>query len=95
MNLREAAEQALYALELDAYGEPPRYERNEAIVALRAALAEPDEVAVAVAAEREACARVCDQRAKDYGYETDFYAHEHVAEALQCAALIRARGNDD
>ena len=38
---RAVAEQALTALELDAYGEPPRHERNVAIDALRAALAEP------------------------------------------------------
>lgn len=37
--LRRAAEMALTALELDAYGEPPRHERNAAIDALRAALA--------------------------------------------------------
>ena len=38
-DLRTAAQQALTALELDAYGEPPRHERNVAIDALRAALA--------------------------------------------------------
>ena len=38
-DLRKAAQQALTALELDAYGEPPRHERNVAIDALRAALA--------------------------------------------------------
>jgi hypothetical protein len=37
--LREAARQALIALEIDAYGEPPRHERNGAINALRDALA--------------------------------------------------------
>lgn len=37
-DLLKAAEQALHALEFDAYGEPPRHERNEAIEALRAAL---------------------------------------------------------
>jgi hypothetical protein len=41
--LREAARQALIALEIDAYGEPPRHERNVAINALRDALsAQPE-----------------------------------------------------
>jgi hypothetical protein len=48
--------------------------------------------ALVAAAEREACAKACEQRAKDYGYETDFYAAEHVSEARYCAAAIRARG---
>ena len=55
-------------------------------------LGEDEKLEWAMSLEREACAKICDQRAKDYGYETDFYAHEHVSEALQCAELIRARG---
>lgn len=46
----------------------------------------------AVRAERDACARVCDERVKGYQYETDIYASEHINEAKQCAAAIRARG---
>jgi hypothetical protein len=38
MTLVEAAKQALWALELDAYGEPPRPERNAAITTLRTAI---------------------------------------------------------
>jgi hypothetical protein len=60
-NLRKAAEQALYALEaMQSYAASERKGLricDEAIPALRAALAEPDEVAAAVAAEREACAK--------------------------------------
>lgn len=48
--------------------------------------------AFVAAAEREACARVCEGRVKDYTAETHFYAQEHVAEAQACAAAIRARG---
>ena len=40
-------------------------------------------IAKAVAAEREACAKVCDKRADEDGWEGS-YAH-------QCAAAIRSR----
>lgn len=71
-------------------------DRDAEIERLRNALAmardaEIERLREAVLEEREACAKVCDQRAKDYGYETDFYAHEHVSEALYCAEAIRAR----
>ena len=45
-------------------------------------------------AEREACARVCENRANGYQHETDVYAHEHINEANYCAAAIRARGEE-
>jgi len=41
-DLRAAAQQALEALELDAYGEPRRPERDAAITALCAALEHPE-----------------------------------------------------
>ena len=43
-------------------------------------------------AAHEACAKVCDLRARSYSMETDMWAHEHVSEAKICAAAIRARG---
>ena len=46
----------------------------------------------AVADEREACAKVCEERADSYKYATDPWAHEHISEANTCAAAIRARG---
>ena len=46
----------------------------------------------AVRAEREACAKVCEERADSYKYATDPWAHEHISEAKICAAAIRARG---
>ena len=51
--------------------------------------------ALVAAAEREACARVCEGRANGYQYATDPYAHEHITEANYCAAAIRARGDDE
>jgi len=53
-----------------------------------AALAEPepDAIARAVEAEREACARVCD------GYKE--YGDPITNWALDCAAAIRARGSE-
>lgn len=100
--LHEAAEQALRALEIDAYGEPPWHGRSEAIDALRAALAEPDgwrQCAVgqkttqycglleeAVKAEREACARLLDTMAAQDKW-SNYY--EIAADA------IRARERND
>lgn len=54
------------------------------------------------AAEREACAKVCEQESKDLGgvaegpFVTDFGKHTHMsmaAGAENCAAAIRARSN--
>ena len=47
---------------------------------------------VAMAYERKACAKVCEERADSYKYATDPWAHEHISEANTCAAAIRARG---
>ena len=76
-DLRKAAERALDALE-DIFGK----EKKDvgAINALRQALAEPDEVL----AEREACAKLCDEREKPNLYGV-----------RECAEAIRARGNHD
>ena len=41
----------------------------------------------AIAAEREACAKVCDVEAKRLGWPTERFAADN------CAAAIRARGN--
>ena len=43
-------------------------------------------------AAHEACANVCDLRARSYSMETDMWAHEHISEAKICADAIRARG---
>ena len=57
MNDREVMKMALEALELEATS-PPIAETAAALAALRAALAEPDDVAAAVEAEREKCERL-------------------------------------
>lgn len=75
MNLRKAAKQALEAM-LN-FPDDISDDMFESIIALKAALAETDEVAAAVAAEREACARLCDG-----------WTH---ADGDQCAEAIRAR----
>ena len=75
MNLREAAERALDALE-DIFGK----EKKDvgAINALRQALAQPDEVL----AEREACAKLCENMERNGAWITK----------AEAAAAIRARG---
>ena len=54
------------------------------------------------AAEREACAKVCEQVSKDFGgvaegpFVTDFGKHTHMSMAVgaeNCVAAIRARVN--
>jgi hypothetical protein len=47
-------------------------------------------VELGVAAEREACAKVCDERAAAHPMGSD-----EQCEAEDCAAAIRARGNHD
>ena len=46
------------------------------------------------AEEREACAKVCDDRVTAYQYATDVWAQEHIDEARHLAKAIRARGNE-
>ena len=73
-DLREAAEMAL-----DALHNIDQSNNYDAIEALREALAQPDEVL----AEREACAKVCD----------DFAAQDKLSNYYAVAAkAIRARG---
>ena len=48
-------------------------------------------VSDAVAIEREACANVCDEFADDAVKEQDFHS---IATAEDCAAYIRARGQE-
>ena len=78
-NLRQAAEVALKYFE-DAHG----LEDTEVAIkeALRQALAQPDEVL----AEREACAKVCEQ----LGMATNGMNERNY----ECAEAIRARGDD-
>ena len=45
-------------------------------------------------AEREACAKVCDNRVTAYQYATDVWAQEHINEARHLAKAIRARGQE-
>jgi hypothetical protein len=75
----EAMKQALEALETLNSGDS--YKTHNAATALRRALAEAED---AVAAEREACAKVCDARSDEDGFEGGY--------ADQCAIEIRARG---
>jgi hypothetical protein len=42
--------------------------------------------------EREACAKVADDRVTAYQYATDVWAQEHIDEARHLAKAIRARG---
>ena len=100
-NLRKAAEMALEAGEttirlLRAEAKYPALvaELDDVFDALRAALAKPDEVAAAVVAEREACAKACDSIARQpYNWASenaDAYFHQAQG-ADRCAATIRAR----
>ena len=42
--------------------------------------------------EREACAKMCDDRVIAYQYANDVWAQEHIDEARHLAKAIRARG---
>lgn len=52
-----------------------------------------EEIRKAVEAEREACAKLCDDRVAAYKYATDSWAQEHISEARHLAQAIRARKN--
>lgn len=80
-DLRKAAEQALEAL--CTCGQ----QQKEAKEALRQALAQPDEVL----AEREACAKVCEQPIDEIQV-TDDCSDIVYMDGLECASAIRARG---
>lgn len=79
MNLREAAQQALEALEAWEDAAPSQWTTRDekTITALRAALEQPDPVA----AEREACAKICESL-QDWPEGSTPY---------DCASAIRAR----
>ena len=80
-DLRKAAEMALEALIAShpiENTDKSLDKHSEAMSALRQALAQPDDIYAAVLAEREACAKVCD---------------EHLLLGNKCAAAIRARGD--
>lgn len=67
-------------------------ERDASAAAIRALIAERD---AAVAAEREACAKVCSSRAitvRQRG-SLDVWKTAASCEAMECAAAIRARAN--
>lgn len=60
------------------------------------------EIHKAISAEREACAKVCEEQSKELGgvaegpFVTDFGKHTHMsmaAGAENCATAIRARSN--
>jgi hypothetical protein len=44
--------------------------------------------------EREACAKLCDDRVTAYQYSTDPWAQEHIDEAKHLAKTIRTRGQE-
>jgi hypothetical protein len=44
--------------------------------------------------EREACAKICDDRVTAYQYATDAWAQEHINEAKHLSQAIRARGQE-
>ena len=93
-DLRKAAEMALEALEKLRFANAPFL--DEAMEALRQALDKPEIdpqalVEIAILAEREACAKVCDTMATP---ETSRDAqHDFHWAAGCCAAAIRARGD--
>ena len=82
-DLRKAAEMALEVLmKYDNDNTIQHYVGiRDSITALRQALAQPDEVLT----EREACAKVCEERGIDAFDNNDLIYNE-------CAELIRARG---
>jgi hypothetical protein len=51
----------------------------------------PELIALVAAAEREACAKVCDERV-DAEYATGKVDHNEIGWTQACAAAIRARG---
>lgn len=98
-DIRKAAEMALEAL-IGLYETPEfagtkdvsvdrlnkKRSARESISALRQALAQPDEVL----AEREACAKLCDDRV-DAEYATGKVDHNEMGWTQACAQAIRAR----
>lgn len=88
--LRQAAQQALEAMDyMLINGE--WYQAQDRADALRAALAQPEqEIKQAVEAEREACAKVCEQRKL---ITPEWQLDQHYNQAVShCAQAIRLRG---
>ena len=52
------------------------------------------QIEVAILKEREACAKICDERVTAYQYATDVWAQEHINEAKHLSQVIRARGKE-
>jgi hypothetical protein len=81
---------------LETYENPDWWIEAEyaALTALDAALAEPepDAIARAVEAEREACAKVCEQPSDEIQI-TDDISQRIYKDAFDCAEAIRARGS--
>jgi len=44
--------------------------------------------------EREACAKICDDRLTAYQYQIDEWAMEHIKEAKHLAKAIKSRGQE-
>ncbi len=78
--VRELIRIAVYSPYGSEFRDPYKHQQA-ALAALDAALAEPDAIARAVEAEREACAEICEAEASIEGI------------AQRCAAAIRARGS--
>ena len=66
--------------------------KNIVIYAAKTSLFLERFAALVATAEREACAKVCDDRVVAYRYATDSWAQEHIDEARHLAAAIRSRG---
>ena len=89
-DLRKAAEQALEALECAYRGKDRAGQVIDAIVALEKALAQPDEVL----AEREACAKVCDDVMQFYKTNTTLNTDQNLIgymAAELCGVRIRGK----
>ena len=86
-DLRKAAEMALERLESHEY-----WMDEEAIKALRQALAQPDEVL----AEREACAKVCDGIMQYYKTNTTMNTDQNLIGYMAAELCgVRIRGKHD
>jgi hypothetical protein len=79
------AGEELTKLLVESYDRGVNDAKQEALIALEKV------VAVAVAAEREACAKVCDDLPPPDGYNMTEISFWDVT-SLECAAAIRARG---
>ena len=96
-DLRKAAEMALEALEYYQEQTRPIHKTQETIAALRQALAQPERECVL--AEREACAKLCEQTydkqivqyPKGYYVDPNKMGEYSEQTAKRCAVAIRGR----